>query len=270
MAFFVLVGVGGVVAPFSDWARGDLDARTPLLALFAPAAFGFAGFIWFTRVRVQGRNTRGVSLEAVGGSDLGTPHETGVLVPNLKQVGVCFVVILTAFTAIVLLLAVVIALVLSAEFSAGAAVGAVVVVAFLVVVVRAWADVLRRRAVVGWLALAPSGIHYRAPGHDAYVPWEAAQGISLLGETGEYLVVVHGTTTSSSVFRMRRTIHKHVFELNPDLAIVGGFLSVNPALAFHAIGHYLTHPDARAELGGADGLQRVQTGRFEFEGVAGT
>jgi hypothetical protein len=244
--------------PLTDLARGELDPRTPFLFFGAPVAFSFVVVIWLTKVRVRRRSTRAVHLGEVGDEGLGTPGEPAVVIPNQRAVGAAYLVITATFLGILTLLAVVIVFVLVDQPRPGPAVAGVVVAAMWVVCAAWMMRVLRGQVVLGWLALSPSGIHYCAPGHDAYVPWASARSLWLSGHAREYLIVVSAEGSSRSVFRMRAKLHRHVFELQPELAIMGDLLSIDPALAFHAIGYYLTHEEAVSELASSAGVQRIQ------------
>lgn len=44
------------------------------------------------------------------------------------------------------------------------------------------------------------------------------------------------------------------------MTVQAGNLAVDPALVYHALGYYLTHPEARTELATDVGVQRIRTG----------
>lgn len=262
MLFLVCLGTACVAVPVLDWVLGDPDLRTPVLLLVAPAAFAMACHGWATRVRLQGRSVEGVHLGEVGDLSLGTPQEWAVVIPNQQALAVIRRVFFGSCAVLLTVLAVAVVVALSDGPSIGPAIAGVAVSAFGIVVARALLEERRGRVVVGWLALAPSGIHYCAPGHDAYLPWEDAQSIWLTENAGDLLMVVRAQSSWRAVFRQRRRFDGHMFGLRPDLAVVGGLLSVNPALAYHAMHHYLTHEEARSELLDESGVERVCSGRF--------
>ena len=52
------------------------------------------------------------------------------------------------------------------------------------------------------------------------------------------------------------------FTLAPHTAIKGKYISVNPALAFHALRYYLAHADTRAELRSDAAVNRARSGNL--------
>ncbi|HEY9474362.1 MAG TPA: hypothetical protein VIS06_10995, partial [Mycobacteriales bacterium] len=68
---------------------------------------------------------------------------------------------------------------------------------------------------------------------------------------------------SESWFRRTSRLWKQdEFRLAPHMVVKAAYLSVDPALAYHALRFYHAHPEARAELADGTALDRLRTARL--------
>jgi hypothetical protein len=118
-----------------------------------------------------------------------------------------------------------------------------------------------RRGRLG-IGLSPAGVYHRSWFGTCFYPWESIQGIQPVRRPR--LAVLMSVRESA-----RRNP-------NPEETPIGGFgafrrsmtriqagaLAVNPALAYHALGFYLAHPDLRGELGTESGVERIRAAEF--------
>jgi hypothetical protein len=133
--------------------------------------------------------------------------------------------------------------------------------------------VLIRKAGAGWhVTLLPSGVAAVAAGTTSFVPWDAIDSIAAFDFTlytrgfanHEPYIGINATDPDRiEISKTGRMLMKTNRLLGTDLAYSVRALEVEPALLYHALLYYLEHPDARSELSGHAGLDRVEQGRLE-------
>lgn len=81
------------------------------------------------------------------------------------------------------------------------------------------------------------------------------------GELDGPLIRVAARGDAEPEFQRRTRMWKQPeLKLAPHMAIRGTYLSINPALALHALSYDLAQPGARRELGTEAGVDRVRNG----------
>lgn len=130
-----------------------------------------------------------------------------------------------------------------------------------------WRGLIRRWSVV----LSPSGLVAVLGSVRRVVPWESMSAVTAC----EHVVATHGmdlyhryvgivaenpeeiSGDKPSWFARRRNEWFGVHVLLPSRG-----LAVRPLLLYYAVRYYHEHPEARAELGGEEGVQRIRRGEL--------
>jgi hypothetical protein len=116
------------------------------------------------------------------------------------------------------------------------------------------------RIVRGRLVLRDDGVYHRSYTFEHFVPWHAVVDVSPT-EFREPVIVVRAVPTEETcVRRTARAGAQQEYKLLPFIVVRARSLAVNPALVYHALRYYHAHPEARAELRGPAGEQRIRRG----------
>ncbi|MGH3907487.1 MAG: hypothetical protein ACRDTE_25415 [Pseudonocardiaceae bacterium] len=122
-------------------------------------------------------------------------------------------------------------------------------------------DGLRGKLARGVIALTPTGVYHRSWSFQSYAPWDSVMDVHAAEADGpliELLVTANGGSWHERTSVLWR---QEEWSLAPHLAIRGRWLSVDPALLYHALRYYHAHPEARLELGTPAGAQRISEAR---------
>jgi hypothetical protein len=128
-----------------------------------------------------------------------------------------------------------------------------------------WVVVICLRLMPGVVILSPDGIFYRDLTYTYFVPWHAIVEVTTIWGKTPFIIVKAFPSNDS---RLRRYTGRVTFGdpyFFPFIAINARWLATNPVLVYHALAFYCDHPDRRAELGLASGLERINRGAFRVE-----
>lgn len=242
------ITIGILALTWSDTGTGIfLLAGSPLM--LTVTAIGYL-------TRLRGRRP-GISLLRHGPvSDLGEP---GLLIPYSRALGAAAVllpvsVLLVTAPATIAFLA---GIVVDGPDTSGL-VSTVVLWAISLYMGWLLVEVGRKKLTRGLLALTPSGVYHRSWAFHSYVPWTAITSVSTgQAREGPLITMAVFSNTPPWFHRTSRLWKQDEFGLAPHIAIKTAYLSVDPALAYHALAYYHAHPDARSELATTAALDRL-------------
>ncbi|MDQ4021820.1 MAG: hypothetical protein M3257_09395 [Actinomycetota bacterium] len=121
-------------------------------------------------------------------------------------------------------------------------------------------DLLRRRLRRGVIVLSPVGVYHRSWTFDSFFPWESVLFVDG-GEADGPLVELAIIPGRGSWYRRISKLWKQAeLAFDPNMAVPGKWLSVDPALLYWALRYYHEHPEARGELAGTAGVRRLRDG----------
>jgi len=121
-------------------------------------------------------------------------------------------------------------------------------------------DLFRRRLRRGMIVLSPVGVYHRSWSFDSFFPWESVHYVDA-GEADGPLVELAIMPGRGSWYRRISKLWKQAeLAFDPNMAVPGKWLSVDPALLYWALRYYHEHPEARGELAGTAGVQRLHCG----------
>lgn len=119
-------------------------------------------------------------------------------------------------------------------------------------------EFLRNKITCGYVALSSAGIYHRSWALTSFVPWEHVTEIWPF-EGGGPVITVQATANAEGWSRRTSRFWKQPeagFGLN--LTVRGMYLSVDPALVYHALRFYFDNPRARSELSGDAAVRRLK------------
>ncbi len=208
--------------------------------------------------RLRGRD-RGVSTIKHTASD---PHRVGVVIPYSAAIGLSY---LALTVTMVLLFGALTALGLWVELGgAGADIGGLLLTAafgaMALYMLAFVIDVIRGKLALGAVTLSPHGVYHRSWAFDSFFSWDGALFVSAADTDGPLVELAVADDESSWLRRTSRLWKQEELMFAPHCAVRGMWLSVDPALLYHALCYYQRHPEARAELGDERGLRRLRTG----------
>ncbi len=121
---------------------------------------------------------------------------------------------------------------------------------------------LRGKLARGSVALSPHGVFHRSWSFRSYAPWDSVIAVDAAEMDGPLISLIATSDGGAWFERTSRLWKQEEMALAPSLAIRGRWLSVDPALLYHALRYYHAHPEARAELASTAGVQRLQQARL--------
>jgi hypothetical protein len=254
--FLALFGCVGIAAGVSVFLPGFEDSRAYLLVVAAPLLFGVAGIVTITRLRLRSR-----PAAAVHSGHVDEVGEDGLVIPYSRPLGAVYVVVMavTLLGFVIIAVVTVVALIEAADW--GLVMQAVVMVGFAGYLAWFVTEVVRRRLVRGAVTLTRHGIYHRSWAFDSFLRWDQVVSVSAGRMDGQFITVASDDNAQPQVRRRSRFWQQPEYKLLPHTAVSGRYLSIDPALAFHALRFYATTPAARAELGTETAVQRVRAGR---------
>ncbi len=110
----------------------------------------------------------------------------------------------------------------------------------------------------GMVALTPQGVYHQSWVFRSFAPWEGILSVRALEVDGPLIELDVAANSGYWFHRTSRLWKQEELAAVPNLAIRGRWLSVDPALLYHALRYYHQHPEARGELDGHDGVQRLR------------
>lgn len=261
LVFFVPATVGGASAPSVFWHHGYRGYAV----VFGCGAIMMALLVIWTvsQVRVRKRWRTGVITAHT--TDMG---ERGVCIPYSVW---RYRVLLTLFGVMVVMCA---TSMLEALFGGRGAFAVILALLGIVVVpLFGWFlfDAARGRIVRGQVVLTLRGIYHRRAASDAFVPWESVLLVSSDRPVNRH----HGPTvtlllTPGALQHRNTSVVALGHKPDPEIMTVqAGNLAVDPALVYHALGYYLTHPETRTELATDVGVQRIRNGDLDDLATSG-
>lgn len=244
-AFGVATGIAGLV----QLATGTFDGSTIILLAGSLFAISLTSATALLRLRMRQR----------GASSIYTSHEWGrrepsTVIPNLRGVWLTALTVLASALVMFGFVATVSwgFLLTGAEASARMIFQALLSTAFIAGIV--WVFWKARQGLVaqGAFTLAPSGVTYKAWGPERHIPWEAL----------DFVFPSPGETPNIALSYNSRRVTVPSKRRDDILTLSGQLLSVDPALAYHALLFYLHHPEARTELGTEHSVERIRQANF--------
>lgn len=118
-------------------------------------------------------------------------------------------------------------------------------------------DGLRGKLARGVVALTPAGVYHRSWAFRSYAPWDSVMDVQAAEADGPLIELLVSANGASWYERTSILWNQEELSLTPHMAIRGRWLSVDPALLYHALRYYHTHPEARPELGTPAGARRI-------------
>ncbi|SDP56195.1 hypothetical protein SAMN04487905_105218 [Actinopolyspora xinjiangensis] len=253
---FAVLGVGSAIAAVIALSANPPDARGVIMAACAPLLLGFAGIAVLTRVRVRDRGIASVHLARIG-----DPASEAVVIPYSRGLTSTYVVMTASMLALFGFFATISLLIITDDGSGDGSMILLFVASgtatlyLLLLVVEALRGALSR----GVLALAPTGVYHRSWAFTSFFSWESVISVTA-GTTGGQLITAAVYDNSTPYFHRRsRMWRQPELSLAPHLGVQGVNLSVDPALAYHALHYYQRHPEMRAELGSQAGVDRIRS-----------
>jgi CHASE2 domain-containing sensor protein len=138
----------------------------------------------------------------------------------------------------------------------------VVVVLFSLVVVGyllATLSQLRNHKITcGYVALSASGVYHRSWALTSYAPWKDIVAVWPFGGDGQVVRVQVVANSDGWSRRTSRFWKQSESKSGLNLTVRGMYLSVDPALLYHALQFYFNEPGARRELASDMGVQRLR------------
>lgn len=119
-------------------------------------------------------------------------------------------------------------------------------------------DIVRGRIERGYILLTPQGVHHRSALLEEYLPWESIVRVSAANQQGPMIILDVAANGVRRRFTSRVTLHRSPSAGPAKISCRA--LAADPALAYHALVFYRTHPAARAELAGDAGIKRIRRG----------
>lgn len=154
------------------------------------------------------------------------------------------------------------ALVADGSWSIGSAIAVVAFTAAAAYLAAFCLQGVSGRLGLGYVALSPEGVFHRGWTFRAYAPWDNVIAVEAAELDGPLIHVIVSVGGGPWVERTSRLWKQAELALAPSLAIRGRWLSVDPALLYHALRYYHAHPEARPELASPAGVQRLQEARL--------
>ncbi|MBO1753157.1 hypothetical protein J4G33_15205 [Actinotalea sp. BY-33] len=245
----VVVGVVLLVTGELRGARGALGAGAlPVLALLS---------LLVLRTRVQRRRPSTDEVRAAGSDEA----PAGVAVPYRRDTAMLRG-LLSAYQALVGLVLSVGGLALLAQGDAPGGVAALIgagLLAAAVPALRRWAASRGRPPV---LVLTPGGLVHRTPRTQVEVAWRDVLSVVPSGGRDPHVLVAVAQRAGAHGTAGRTTLLRPVADrLAPHLAVPASEVVLDPVVLVEALRWYLAHPEARTELAGPAGLDRVRRGQ---------
>ena len=236
------------------------DPGTGVFLLMGPPLFVAATAVG-SLTRLRGRRPGASSLRHGHVEDVDEP---ALLIPYSRALGVAAVLVPVSILLVTAPFAVVFWVDLFVE---GAHVDVLVPLVGLSAATgyMAWflVDIRRKKLSRGLLALSPGGVYHRSWAFRSFFPWHTVVSVTT-GQAPESPVITMVVyINSESWFRRTSRLWKQdEFRLAPHMVVKAAYLSVDPALAYHALRFYHAHPEARAELADGTALDRLRTARL--------
>lgn len=141
---------------------------------------------------------------------------------------------------------------------AGSAVMAAVCVVCLAYLMVSVSEFLRNKIACGYVALSPAGIYHRSWALTSFVPWEHVTEIWPFEGGGPVITVQATANADGWSHRTSRFWKQPEAGFGLNLTVRGMYLSVDPALVYHAMQFYFKNPPNRLELDGDAAVRRLR------------
>lgn len=123
-------------------------------------------------------------------------------------------------------------------------------------------DGLRGKLTRGVVALTPTGVYHRSWAFQSYAPWDSVMEVHAAEADGPLIELLVSANGGSWHERTSVLWKQEEWSLVPHMAIRGRWLSIDPALLYHALHYYHAHPEARPELSTPAGVLRISEARM--------
>jgi hypothetical protein len=137
----------------------------------------------------------------------------------------------------------------------------VAIVIGAVALVVGWVLIIMLRLAPGEVVLSPAGVYHRGLSSTQFVPWDAIVGVSALWVGTPIIAVWAMPSPDIRVRSYTGRFGSRELRWLPTMLIRTAWLATDPAIVYHALVFYASHPDSRTELGTPDGLDRISNGR---------
>jgi hypothetical protein len=136
----------------------------------------------------------------------------------------------------------------------------IALISFIVVgyLVASLGQVYNNKIACGFVALSARGIYHRSWALTSFVRWEDVVAVWPLGGEDQAIRVQVAANSSGWSRRTSRFWKQPESNFGLNQTVRGMYLSVDPALVYHALQFYFSEPRARFELTGEAGLQRLR------------
>jgi hypothetical protein len=253
MSYLGLMGAAALYFGVAGWIAGE-HAHVPLFLLGGVLCLIFAAQGILMRVLVRRRTTGTIRASRVPGTReaaLVIPYSAGLFWLMFAQT----VIILCGFALPIAGAAVQMALETREVGHAIIALVCVVAVWYLLALIGQF---FGKQIARGYVALSPTGLYHRSWAFTSFLPWEHVLEIWPF-EGGGPVITVQATAGANGWCRRTSRFWKQPeSDFGLDLTVRGMYLSVDPALVYHALQFYLNNPRARSELSGDAAVRRLR------------
>ncbi|MHA6797981.1 hypothetical protein [Bounagaea algeriensis] len=244
-AFGMAAGVAGLV----QLATGTFGDSTIILLAGAVFALSLTSATALLRLRVRQRGT-----SAVYTSHTRERREPSTVIPNLRGVWLMALTVLASALVMFGLVATVSwgFLLTGTETSLRMIFQALLSTTFVVGIIWVFSKASEGVIAQGSLTLTAGGVTHKAWGPERHIPWEAL----------DFIFPAPGENPNIALSYDSRRVTVPAKRKDDILPLSGNLLSVDPALAYHALAYYLDHPEARSELGTERSVERIRQADF--------
>jgi hypothetical protein len=110
----------------------------------------------------------------------------------------------------------------------------------------------------GYVAVGSTGIYHRSWAFTSFAPWQHVVSVRAFEGSYQIIRVQVAANADGWLRRTSRFWKQPESGLGPGLTIPTMYLSVDPALVYHALRFYLNNPRARLELSGDSAVRRLK------------
>lgn len=244
LAFGTLGVIAGILG-ITHIATGTFNDST--IILLAGALFVIALSVATTLLRIRVRR-RGVAAVHTGQND----REFATVIPNSRGVWLMTIAALSAGLIIFGLVALIswVSVLFVGDTSAQMLFQTLLSTVFVVGISWFFLRTQQESITQGSLQLTSTGVTYKSLGPQEHASWGAL--LHIFPSPGDAPDIVLGIDPSRTTSTSKKQI----------LRVSGAFLSIDPALAYHALLFYLHHPESRSELGTERSVERIRQANF--------
>lgn len=248
LAFGTLGVIAGILG-ITHIATGTFNDSTIILLAGALFVIALTSATALLRLGVRQRGTSTVYTTYTRDR-----HEPSTVIPNLRGVWLTMLAVLASALVMFGLVATVSwgFLLTGTETNTAMIFQALLSTTFVAGIVWSFWKAQQGLFAQGALTLTTNGVTHKAWGPERHIPWEAL----------EFIFPSPGDTPDIALSYDSRRVTVPLKRKDDILALSGQLLSIDPALAYHALLFYLHHPESRSELGTERSVERIRQANF--------